>query len=282
MTITLTTVFPSVCSCTFVSARARDSSSEFGASGEARDLAVWCEACGAQRFLAQAFGRASVLSPEMYGTFFFLGDEDYPRLARLIRLHKQLEPLLKHSVPLPGGDIAHADGSSSLVLVRNMTWEPAVKTIPLDASIGLAAAPGAPLTVRQRHPWEMLMKRAGDGAVFGGTFEVEMDPFSLWLIQVDAAPRAEPLVAGVPYEIVPGPDAGHFGINLLGTPGQKAEVSLLDFGGRTVRTRAGQPVPTADKPWPIAFPGTPAAGPSFARLADFGDDPAVPGMDVYL
>ncbi len=30
---------------------------EFGASGEARDLAVRCEACGAQRFLAQAFGR---------------------------------------------------------------------------------------------------------------------------------------------------------------------------------------------------------------------------------
>lgn len=30
---------------------------EFGASGEARDLAVRCETCGAQRFLAQAFGK---------------------------------------------------------------------------------------------------------------------------------------------------------------------------------------------------------------------------------
>ncbi len=30
---------------------------EFGASGEARDLAVRCETCGAQRYLAQAFGR---------------------------------------------------------------------------------------------------------------------------------------------------------------------------------------------------------------------------------
>jgi hypothetical protein len=224
--------------------------------------------------VAQAFGRASVLSPEMYGTFFFLGDEDYPRLARLIRLHKQLEPLLKTAYPLPGGDIAHADGASSLVLVRNMTWEPAVKTIRLDASIGLAAAPGTPLTVRQRHPWEMLMKRAGDGAVVGGTLPVELDPFSLRLIQIDAAPPAEPLVAGVPYEIVPGPDAGHYGINLLGTPGRKADVTFLDFGDRTVLTRAGRPVPTGDKPWPIVFPGAPAAGPSFARLADFGDDPA--------
>jgi hypothetical protein len=224
--------------------------------------------------VAQAFGRASVLSPEMYGTFFFLGDEDYPRLARLIQLHKQLEPLLKNSYPLPGGDIAHADGSSSLVLVRNMTWEPAVKTIPLDASIGLAAAPGSPLTVRQRHPCEMLMKRAGEGAVVGGTLPVELDPFSLRLIQIDAAPPAEPLIAGVPYEIVPGPDARSFDIKLLGTPGQKAEVALLNFGDRAVRTSAGLPVPTGEAPWRIAFPGTAAAGPSFARLADFRDDPA--------
>ena len=224
--------------------------------------------------MAQAFGRASVLSPEMYGTFFFLGDEDYPRLARLIQLHKQLEPMLKHSVPLPGGDIAHADGASSLVLVRNMTWEPALKSIPLDASIGLAAAPGTPLTVRQRHPWEMLMKRAGDGAVVGGTLPVELDPFSLRLIQIDTVAPAEPLVAGVPYEIVPGPDARSFDIKLLGTPGRKADVMFLNFGDRTVRTGAGQPVPTGDKPWPVAFPGTPAAGPSFARLAGFRDDPA--------
>ena len=224
--------------------------------------------------VTQAFGRASVLSPEMYGTFFFLGDEDYPRLARLFQLHKRLEPLLKNSYPLPGGDIAHADGASSLVLVRNMTWEPALKSIPLDASIGLAAAPGTPLTVRQRHPWEMLMKRAGEGAVLGGTLAVELDPFSLRLIQIDAAPPAEPIVAGIPYEIVPGPDAGSFEIKLLGTPGQKAHVALLNFGGRTVRTSAGLPVPTGAALWPITFPGSPPAGPSFARLADLRDDPA--------
>lgn len=224
--------------------------------------------------VAQAFGRASVLSPEMYGTFFFLGDEDYPRLARLIQLHKRLEPLLKNSVPLPGGDIAHADGASSLVLVRNMTWEPALKSIPLDASIGLAAAPGTPLTVRQRHPWEILMKRAGDGAVVGGTLAVELDPWSLRLIQIDTVAPTEPLVAGVPYEIVPGPDARSFDLKLLGTPGRKADVTFLNFGGRSVRTRAGRPVPTGAKPWPVSFPGAAAAGPSFARLADLRDDPA--------
>ncbi len=222
--------------------------------------------------VAQAFGRASVLSPEMYGTFFFLGDEDYPRLARLIQLHKQLEPLLKAAFPLPGADIAHADGASSLVLVRNMSWEPVVRTIPLDATIGLAATNGAPLTVRQRHPYESLMKAAGDGAAFGGSVAVELDPFSLKLIQIDTVPPAEPSVTGLPYEIVPGPGDGSFGLKLLGRTGQKASVMLRGFEGRSVQTASGIPVPTGEKPWPVTFPGAPAAGPSFARLADLRDD----------
>ena len=223
--------------------------------------------------VAQAFGRASVLSPEMYGTFFFLGDDDYPRLARLIQLHKQLEPLLVKPFPLPGGDMAHGNGASSLVLVRNMTWEPTVKTIPLDASIGLAAPRGAPLTVRERHPFERLTKKPGEGAVFGGKLDVELDPFSIQLIQVDAVPPTEPLVAGVPYEIVPGPDARSFGVTLLGPPGRTADVTLLNFAGRSVSTSDGTRVPTGGSSWRVAFPGSPVHGRAFARLADFKDDP---------
>jgi hypothetical protein len=163
-----------------------------------------------------------------------------------------------------------------------MSWEPAVKTIPLDASIGLAAAPGAPLTVRQRHPYEMLMTAAGDGAVDGGSLTVELDPFSLKLIQIDSLPPAEPFVTGVPYEIVPGPGDGRFGLKLLGRPGQKADVSLRGFGDRPVRTAAGIDVPTGDTPWAVAFPGAAAAGPSFARLADLRDDPAAAADGPHL
>ncbi len=223
--------------------------------------------------VTQAFGRASVLSPEMYGTFFFLDDADYPRLARLIQLHKQLEPLLMKAWPLADGDIAHGNGASALVLVRNMSWEPAVKTIPLDASIGLTAPRGTALTVRQRHPFERLMKKPGDGTVFGGKIDVELDPFSIQLVQVDTIPPSEPLVAGVPYEIVPGPDAGSFGITLLGAPGRTADVTLLNFDGRSARTSDGTAVPTGGSPWRVAFPGSPVAGRPFARLADFKDDP---------
>jgi hypothetical protein len=37
-----------------------------------------------------------------------------------------------------------------------MSWDTKVKTIALDGTIGLAAAPGAALTVRQRHPFVSL------------------------------------------------------------------------------------------------------------------------------
>jgi hypothetical protein len=81
-------------------------------------------------------------------------------------------------------------------------------------------------------------------------------------------------VAGVPYEIVPGPDARTFGVKLLGTPGRKTDVAFLNFGDRPVRTAAGLSVPAGETPWRITFPGAASAGPSFARLAEFRDDPA--------
>ena len=88
----------------------------------------------ADDLVAQAFGRASVLSPELYGTFFFLPDEDYPRLARLIQLHKRSQSMLKQAFPLADGDIAHGDGRSSLLVLRNPTWGYQTKVVPLDGT----------------------------------------------------------------------------------------------------------------------------------------------------
>jgi hypothetical protein len=222
--------------------------------------------------VTQAFGRASVLSPEMYGTFFFLPDGDYPRLARLIQLHKLSEPLLKAAFPLPDGDIAHGDGRSSLVLVRNMSWETRIKTIPLDSSIGLQASPAAPLTVRQRHPHELLISKEGSEYAFGETVTIEMDPFSTRMIQVDTGVPAEPHIAGIPYEIVPGPDGHSFGLKLLGKPGESYAVALINFDGLTARTDDGAVVPAGERPWRIRFPGRLPEEKLFSRKAEFEDD----------
>jgi hypothetical protein len=221
--------------------------------------------------VAQAFGRASVLSPELYGTFFFLGDEDYPRLARLIQLHKRSEPMLKKAFPLSDGDIAHGDGRSSLIVLRNPTWAYRTKSVPLDGTIGLAAAPGTLLTVRQRHPREFLVSKQGIKA--GESLRIELEPFDVQMIQVDTGLPDEPYLGGVPYEVIPGPDADSFDIRLLGDPGRDYDVSFHNFGGRSVLSE-GRAVNTAgEKTWRVRFPGQPIGGKPFSRLKDFTDVP---------
>ena len=230
--------------------------------------------------VAQAFGRASVLSPELYGTFFFLRDEDYPKLARLIQLHKRSESLLKKAFPLPDGDIAHGDGRSSLVVLRNPTWSALTKAVRLDGTIGLAAAPGAPLTVRQRHPREFLI--SDRGIKVGESLRVELEPFALQMIQVDAGIPDEPYLGGIPYEIVPGPDAASFDLKLMGDPGQNAEVSFHNFQGKSVMSEGRAVNAAGESSWRVRFPGRPLAGTPFSRLKDFTEAPPC-GMDgAYL
>ena len=225
----------------------------------------------ADDLVAQAFGRASVLSPELYGTFFFLPDDDYPRLARLIQLHKRSQSMLKQAFPLAGGDIAHGDGRSSLLVLRNSTWGYQTKIVRLDGSIGLATAAGSPLTIRQRYPHEFLISNLGTKA--GESLRVELEPFALRMIQVDVGLPDEPYLGGVPYEIVPGPIAESFDVTLLGDPGRDAEISFHSFGGRSV-VSDGRSVNAAEgQPWRIRFPGRPPAGKPFSRARDFADAP---------
>jgi hypothetical protein len=221
--------------------------------------------------VAQAFGRASVLSPELYGTFFFLRDEDYPRLARLIQLHKRSESLLKKAFPLSEGDIAHGDGRSSMIVLRNPTWAYRTKSVPLDGTIGLAAVPGTPLTVRQRHPREFLISKQGIKA--GESLRIELEPFDVQMIQVDTGLPDEPYLGGVPYEVVPGPDADSFDMRLLGDPGRDCDVSFHNFGGRSVLSEGRAVNAAGEKTWRVRFPGQPIAGKPFSRLKDFTDAP---------
>ncbi len=221
--------------------------------------------------VAQAFGRASVLSPELYGTFFFLRDEDYPKLARLIQLHKRSESLLKKAFPLNDGDIAHGDGRSSLIVLRNPTWVYQTKSVRLDGTIGLAAAPGTPLTVRQRHPREFLISKQGIKA--GESLRIELEPFDVRMIQVDTGLPDEPYLGGVPFEVVPGPDADAFDLRLLGDPGRDYEVSFHNFGGRSVLSMGRAVNAAGEKTWRVRFPGQPLGGKPFSRLKDFTEVP---------
>ena len=230
--------------------------------------------------VAQAFGRASVLSPELYGTFFFLPDEAYPTLARLIQLHKRSESLLKQAFPLADGDISHSDGRSSLIVLRNPTWSYQTKVVALDRTIGLIAPRGTPLTIRQRHPHEFLTSNGGIKS--GESLRVELEPFALQLIQVDAGIPDEPYLGGVLYDVIPGRDAASFDVKLLGEPGRSATVSFHNFAGKSIQLEGRAVNATEGKPWKISFPGRPAVGQPFSRLRDFVNAPPGRVDGAYL
>jgi hypothetical protein len=196
-------------------------------------------------FVTQAFGRASVISPEMYGTFFFLPDEDYSRLARLIELHRRSRSLLIRTYPLENGDIAHGDGLSALIVLRNPTWESVTKPVRIDETIGLMRNGRGPVIVRQRHPCERLLAGPEDRVGWGDTIHIELEPFDVRLIQVDSHMPGEPFIGGVSYEIVPGPQDSRFNVKLMGEPGQKAELEFFNFAGLDVQ-----------HPFTINFAGT--------------------------
>jgi hypothetical protein len=212
-------------------------------------------------FVTQAFGRASVISPEMYGTFFFLPDEDYSRLARLIQLHKRSQSLLTRTFPLENGDIAHGDGRSALIVLCNPTWESVKKPVRIDETIGLDRNGRDPVIVRQRHPYEQLLAGPEDGVGWGDTIDIELEPFDVRLIQVDSEMPGEPFIGGVSYEIVPGPEDRRFNVKLLGEPGQNAELKFFNFEGLDVQ-----------RPSTIHFGGTPGKRKYFELLGVCTDE----------
>ncbi|MFC2158322.1 hypothetical protein ACFLT9_10845 [Acidobacteriota bacterium] len=186
-------------------------------------------------FVTQAFGRASVISPEMYGAFFFLRDPDFPRLARLIQLHKETHSILKgDGFLLEDNDIAHSSGLSSMLVLRNMTWESVRKTIPLDGQIGLTTAEGTPLTVMQRHPSEYILTQRGRPFETGDELRISLDPFEVKLIQVYSEPPTESYVEGINYNIIPRPDAVNFDIQLIGETGREYDLRFVNFEGKDV------------------------------------------------
>jgi len=207
-------------------------------------------------FVTQAFGRASVISPEMYGAFFFLPDEDYPKLARLIQFHKRSQPLLTRAFPLENGDIAHGNGRSALIVLRNPTWESVKRPVRIDETIGLARNGRGSVIVRQRHPYERLLAGPEDGVGWGGMIDIELEPFDVRLIQVDSDMPEEPFIGGVSYEIVPGPEDSRFNVKLMGEPGQKAELEFFNFAGLDVALAETDVSVRTQHPFTINFAGT--------------------------
>jgi hypothetical protein len=191
----------------------------------------------------QAFNRALILSPQIYGNPWLLRDDEYPRLARIFNLHRKYRELLVHGMALPEeifgpAAVSRGNGSTRLITLRNLDWEPVTYEVPLDGTIGLEDSDT--IHVRRFHPTERIL---GDFS-FGETVEIEVAPFRSLLLFVSSAGCDEPGVVGIDYEMVRNvPDKPTL-IRLLDAPGGRAEIALTQ-GRRTYRaaTIDGEAIP---------------------------------------
>lgn len=213
--------------------------------------------------ILQAFNRCLILAPELYGNPWFLRDDEFPRLARIFNLHRRYRDIMVKGMVLDEsryGPLAVARGNEAtrLITLRNLDWEPVVRRLKLDESVGFSA--DGPVEVRQFHPCERVLgtfKRGDEVAV-------EILPFRSCLILVDARQTGGVGLRGCDYEVirdVPGRDVV---LRLLGRAGEASEVSLVS-GGRSFRMASldGRPAPelAGGKTLRIPFPGEPVSEP---------------------
>jgi len=87
--------------------------------------------------ILQAFSRNLILAPQIYGNPWLLRDDEYPRRARIFNLARKYKEILTCGIILPEekyGEMAvsRGDDQTRLITLRNLSWEPVIRTIKLD------------------------------------------------------------------------------------------------------------------------------------------------------
>ncbi|MCJ7682352.1 MAG: hypothetical protein MUP70_16615, partial [Candidatus Aminicenantes bacterium] len=207
----------------------------------------------------QAFNRCLLLAPSIYGNPWFLGDDEFPKLARIFNLHRKYRDILVDGITLPEehyGPFAVSRGSGQvrLITLRNLTWNIKTYRVRLDDSIGLQK--NTKVELRRLHPSERIL---GDFS-WGDAVDVKVLPFRSSLILATTRPTDEPGVSGCDYEIVRDIPGKPVLINLLGRPGSTAKIRLVS-GNRTFQSAQLDGIEQKDLPMgkevSIKFPGEP-------------------------
>ena len=173
----------------------------------------------------QAFSRNLILAPELYGSPWFLRDDEYPKLARIYNLCRRYRDIAVNGMLLPSetfgpNAVSRGDDKTRIVVLRNTTWEPVTYSIPLDETIGLEGK--GPIHVRRLHVSEEILGSFKKGECV----DVEVLPFRGCLIIASAEPSGELGVNGCVYEVVRDVVGKPAVLKLLGMPGTTATVSL--------------------------------------------------------
>jgi hypothetical protein len=219
--------------------------------------------------ILQGFNRSLILAPQIYGNPWFLRDDEFPKLARILNLARKYREILVDGMVLPReryGEhaVSRGDDRTRLLTLRNLGWVPITCQVQLDEEIGLSA--GTEIELRQYHPTERVIGTFH----LGDLVEVEVLPFRSCLL-VATSGQAELGIRGCDYEVVRDVPGKPVLIKLLARPGETREIDLID-GGRsfTSATLADRRVDglIAGGSEEVSFPGTPLRDDYHRKLGD--------------
>ena len=221
-------------------------------------------------FVLQAFNRCLILAPEIYGSPWFLRDDEIPKLARLWNLHRRHREILVDGLILSEEQygphaVSRGDERARLLTLRNPSWEPVGYELRLGGSIGLGRAEEVEL--RRLHPSERIHGRYE----WGAKVDVTVPPFRSCLLLASSAPIDEIGIIGCEYEVIRDVPGKPVIVDLLRQPGLWVR-ARVDAGKRTFTTATLDGEDRAEllgeERVPIRFPGRPLQEEWHRKLAD--------------
>ena len=218
----------------------------------------------------QALSRNLILAPEVYGSPWFLRDDEFPKLARIYNLTRRYRDILPNGMMLDEKNygpksVSRGDETTRIVTLQNTTWNSVNYKLTLDDSIGIGG--DGPYEVRRLHPAESILGSFKKGE----SINITVLPFRSHALIVSSKPSRELGVTGSVYEVVrdvPGKPAT---IQLLGLPGTTAKITLPAQPRKFIKASLnGQPADDliAGKTLEVAFPGTPLKQAFHRKLGD--------------
>jgi hypothetical protein len=218
----------------------------------------------------QALSRNLILAPELYGSPWFLRDDEFPKLARIYNLTRSYRDILVNGMILDAKNhgpnaVSRGNEKTRILTLQNNTWNSVTYKVTLDQSIGIGGQ--GPFEVRRLHPSESILGNFKKGEVLN----ITVLPFRSHAMIVSSEPSRELGVTGCTYEVVrdvPGKPAT---IKLLGMPGTTAKVTLPAQPRKFSKAKLdGQSADDliAGKTLEVSFPGTPLKQAFHRKLGD--------------
>lgn len=219
--------------------------------------------------ILQAFNRALILSPQIYGNPWLLNDHEFAKLARIFNLHKKYRDILIKGIELPESygpnAVARGNKNTRFLTMRNLNWDSTSYKIKLDKEIGLESK--GKITLVQLHPTEKVLGTFQSGEVV----DVKVHPFRACMVMATTEIYSDPVVNGVDFEVIKDLPGKPVEINLLGMPGTTSHLTLLNTGDYKSATIDGKDASTLLKGQNISmtFDGALLKNKTHRKLAEF-------------